>query len=54
MLDVDYDRAAIGGALERHLAHGGRYPSTLYGTGRAGERIAEQPQRGALELREAS
>ena len=42
VLDVDCDRTAIGGALERHLAHGGRYPSDpLYGTGRAGEQIAD-------------
>ena len=42
VLDVDCDRAGIGGALQRHLAHGGRYPSDpLYGTGHAGDRIAE-------------
>ncbi|MCC7009020.1 MAG: UDP-N-acetylglucosamine 2-epimerase (hydrolyzing) [Acidobacteria bacterium] len=42
VIDVDYDRHAISDALATHLANGGRYPSDpLYGTGRAGERIAD-------------
>lgn len=41
VLDVDYDREEIGGALRVHLSNG-RYPNDhLYGDGRAGERIAE-------------
>ena len=40
VFDVDYDRREIGQAIERHLSNG-RYPQdTLYGDGRAGERIA--------------
>lgn len=40
VLDVDYDRAAIKTAVEKHLA-AGSYPSDpLYGDGHAGERIA--------------
>jgi UDP-hydrolysing UDP-N-acetyl-D-glucosamine 2-epimerase len=40
VLDVEYDRNAIRGAVCRHLANG-RYPSDdLYGEGHAGERIA--------------
>jgi UDP-hydrolysing UDP-N-acetyl-D-glucosamine 2-epimerase len=40
VLDVDYDRRHILRAIERHLGNG-RYPQdTLYGDGRAGERIA--------------
>jgi UDP-hydrolysing UDP-N-acetyl-D-glucosamine 2-epimerase len=40
VLDVDYDRRLILRAIERHL-NNGRYPQdTLYGDGRAGERIA--------------
>ncbi len=39
--DVGYDRKVIVDAVHAHLAHG-RYPSsTLYGDGKAGERIAE-------------
>jgi UDP-hydrolysing UDP-N-acetyl-D-glucosamine 2-epimerase len=38
--DVDYDRHAIGDAIEHHLGMG-RYPTDpLYGDGHAGERIA--------------
>jgi len=41
VIDVDYDRVQIEGAIRRHLAepHGKRSP--LYGDGRAGPRIAE-------------
>jgi len=40
VFDVDYDRGQIEHAIERHLSNG-RYPQdTLYGDGRAGERIA--------------
>jgi len=40
VLDVDYDRHQVVGAIERHLGNG-RYPQDhLYGDGRAGERIA--------------
>ncbi len=43
VIDVDCDREAISEAVERQLANGGRYPSDpLYGTGHAGERIAER------------
>jgi UDP-hydrolysing UDP-N-acetyl-D-glucosamine 2-epimerase len=42
VLDVDYDREEISTAVENHLANGGRFPSDpLYGTGQAGERIAQ-------------
>jgi len=40
VIDVDYDRAQIVGAVKRQIAHG-RYPSDhLYGDGEAGPRIA--------------
>ena len=40
VLDVTYDREAIGCAIKRHFGNG-RYPrDPLYGDGRAGERIA--------------
>lgn len=42
VIDVAYDRAAIGEALRVQLAHG-RYPSsTIYGDGTAGPRIARE------------
>ncbi len=41
VVDVDYDRQQIAGAIERHR-NNGRYPSEpLYGDGRAGQRIAD-------------
>jgi GDP/UDP-N,N'-diacetylbacillosamine 2-epimerase (hydrolysing) len=54
VFDVDYDRAQIEGAIERHLSNG-RYPQdTLYGDGRAGGRIAallaQEPLRIAKQL----
>jgi UDP-hydrolysing UDP-N-acetyl-D-glucosamine 2-epimerase len=40
VIDVDYDRLAIGDAVQRHLSNG-RYPEDhLYGDGQAGPRIA--------------
>jgi UDP-hydrolysing UDP-N-acetyl-D-glucosamine 2-epimerase len=40
LLDVDYDRTEIVGAVKHHMGNG-RYPSdTIYGDGRAGKRIA--------------
>lgn len=41
VLDVGYDRGEIVKAVERQMANGRYPPSTLYGDGRAGERIAE-------------
>lgn len=41
VIDVGYDRREIQDAIERQLRHG-KYPSeTLYGDGRAGEKIAD-------------
>lgn len=41
VLDVPYDHEAIADAVRAHLSNGARYePSTLYGDGHAGERIA--------------
>jgi UDP-N-acetylglucosamine 2-epimerase len=41
VIDVDYDRDAITGALRHHMGNG-RYPNDhLYGNGNAGKRIAE-------------
>jgi hypothetical protein len=38
---VDYDRAQIAGAIERHMSNG-RYSQNLrYGDGHAGKRIAQ-------------
>lgn len=41
VFDVGHDRAAIGAAIERHLAAGKCAPHELYGRGDAGTRIAE-------------
>ncbi|MGE0451331.1 MAG: UDP-N-acetylglucosamine 2-epimerase [Vicinamibacterales bacterium] len=41
VIDVEYDRQAIGVALRRHVTNGSRERDTLYGNGRAGERIAD-------------
>jgi len=40
VLDVDYDRRAITGAIEKHLGNGRYAQDHLYGDGRAGKRIA--------------
>ncbi|MBV9522970.1 MAG: UDP-N-acetylglucosamine 2-epimerase (hydrolyzing) [Alphaproteobacteria bacterium] len=40
VLDAPHDRAAIAAALRRQVAHGHYESDTLYGDGRAGERIA--------------
>jgi UDP-hydrolysing UDP-N-acetyl-D-glucosamine 2-epimerase len=51
VLDVAYDRAAIGEALQVQLSHG-RYPSsTIYGDGTAGPRIAKELATGPLSLK---
>lgn len=41
VLDVDYNRAAIGRALEQHLGNGRYTTDPLYGSGLAGQRIAD-------------
>jgi UDP-hydrolysing UDP-N-acetyl-D-glucosamine 2-epimerase len=40
VVDVDYDRRAIHAAMRAHLGNGRAAQETLYGDGRAGERIA--------------
>jgi UDP-hydrolysing UDP-N-acetyl-D-glucosamine 2-epimerase len=40
VMDVEYDRSAIQAAIESHLGNGRLPQETLYGDGRAGERIA--------------
>jgi UDP-hydrolysing UDP-N-acetyl-D-glucosamine 2-epimerase len=40
VLDVDYDRTEIVGAIRRHLSHGRYERDPLYGDGHAGSRIA--------------
>lgn len=40
VLDVDYSRAQIGDAIQRHLHNGRPTPDTLYGKGISGEAIA--------------
>jgi UDP-hydrolysing UDP-N-acetyl-D-glucosamine 2-epimerase len=40
VIDVEHDRAAIGGAIREHLRRGRPAPDHLYGEGRAGDRIA--------------
>ena len=42
VIDVDYDRKQIAGAIERCLATGRLESDTLYGSGDAGERIARE------------
>lgn len=41
VVDVDYDSNAIYAALRKQLGHGRYEPSSLYGDGTAGEKIAE-------------
>jgi UDP-hydrolysing UDP-N-acetyl-D-glucosamine 2-epimerase len=41
VVDVDYDRQQIRGAIEQHVKAGHAPEETLYGDGRAGERIAD-------------
>ena len=41
VIDVDYDRAAIGAAVERQIGAARDLRDSIYGDGRAGERIAE-------------
>lgn len=41
VIDVDYDRHQILGAIQKHLGTGKRERSTLYGDGKAGVRIAD-------------
>jgi GDP/UDP-N,N'-diacetylbacillosamine 2-epimerase (hydrolysing) len=41
VVDVDYDRAAIGAAIDYQLEHGQYEQDTLYGDGHAGQRISE-------------
>jgi len=41
VIDVGYDRGEIRSAIERHLKQGKAPQDTLYGDGRAGERIAD-------------
>ncbi len=40
VVDVDYDQQAILQGIQRQLANGRYAPQTIYGDGRAGERIA--------------
>jgi hypothetical protein len=39
--DAGYDRGAITAAIQAHLRHGRYAPDMLYGSGCAGQRIAE-------------
>ena len=41
LLDVSYDRRQIAGAIRHHLGNGRYQRETIYGDGRAGERIAQ-------------
>jgi len=41
VIDVDYDAPAIANAVSTQIAHGPYHPSTLYGRGDSGQRIAE-------------
>jgi UDP-hydrolysing UDP-N-acetyl-D-glucosamine 2-epimerase len=50
VVDVDYDRTAIRGAIDQHL-HDGRQPADrLYGDGQAGKRIADRLASAALTI----
>ena len=42
VVDVDYDREAIGAAIDGHLKNGRCPKSPLYGDGKAGPRIADR------------
>ena len=50
VIDVGYDRRAIRGAVETHLRQGRPPADTLYGDGRAGERIADLLSRVELSI----
>jgi UDP-hydrolysing UDP-N-acetyl-D-glucosamine 2-epimerase len=41
VIDVDHDRGAILGAIQKHAAHGRFASDPIYGDGKAGERIAD-------------
>lgn len=41
VIDVDYDKGAIGEAVMRHAGNGRYKPDTIYGDGRAGDAIAQ-------------
>ena len=41
VIEVDHDSDEIASAIRRQLEHGRYERSTLFGTGRSGERIAE-------------
>ncbi len=41
VIDVDYDRAQIIGAIEKQIQHGPYLSESIYGDGHAGERIAD-------------
>jgi UDP-hydrolysing UDP-N-acetyl-D-glucosamine 2-epimerase len=51
VLDVDYDRAAIGDAVRSQVEHGPYESEPIYGDGHAGERIAEVLARNEISIR---
>lgn len=50
VIDVAYEREAIGAAIEQHLANGLYASDPLYGDGKAGERIADVLATAPLEI----
>ncbi len=52
VIDVPHDAAAIREAIEKQMAHGPYPPSTIYGDGHAGERIAEVLATAPLKLKD--
>jgi UDP-hydrolysing UDP-N-acetyl-D-glucosamine 2-epimerase len=51
VIDVDYDRGAIADAVRVQLEHGPYESESIYGDGRAGERIAEILARNEISIR---
>ena len=51
VVDVDYDRRAIGDAVRAQVEHGPYESEPIYGDGRAGERIADVLARNEISIR---
>ncbi|MEP6977178.1 MAG: UDP-N-acetylglucosamine 2-epimerase [Thermoleophilia bacterium] len=50
VLDVDYDRGEISDAIQAQIAHGPYEHEPIYGSGNAGERIAQILSRGEISI----
>ncbi len=53
VIDAGHDRAAIGAAIRRQVAHGPFAPDALYGDGRSGPRIADLLARASFTIQKS-